>query len=117
VIDVDKAIATVVKTGKVQFGTKKAVENAKLGRAKLILLASNIPRNVMEGIMYYSRFSNVPVVIYKGTSIDLGAVCGKPFTVSALTVREPGDSDILKLSEEAREKPQKSKEMSEETDA
>jgi len=110
-IDIEKAIATTVKTGKVQFGANKAVENAKMGRAKLIILASNCPRNVVEDIMNYSRFSNVQVVIYKGTSIDLGGVCGKPFMVSALSVREPGDSDILKLSEEAK------KETVEETNA
>lgn len=116
-IDVDKAIATTVKTGKVQFGANKAVESAKLGRAKLIVLASNCSRRIVEDIMYFSRFSNVPVVIYKGTSIDLGAVCGKPFVVSALTVREPGDSDILKLGEEAREEAVKPEETVEETDA
>jgi len=117
-IDVDKAIATTVKTGKVQFGANKAVESVKLGRAKLIVLASNCPRNMVEDIMNYSRFSNVPVVIYKGTSIDLGAVCGKPFVVSALTVREPGDSDILKLGEEARKEAVRAGETAaEETDA
>jgi len=116
-IDVDKAIATTVKTGKVQFGANKAVESAKLGKAKLIVLASNCPPNIVEDVMNYSRFSNVPVVIYKGTSIDLGAVCGKPFVVSALTVREPGDSDILKLSEEAKEEALKAGETAEETDA
>jgi len=116
-IDVDKAIATTVKTGKVLFGTNKAVESVKLGRAKLIVLASNCPRSTMEDIMNYSRFSNVPVVIYKGTSIDLGAACGKPFTVSALTVREPGDSDILKLSEQAKREKLEAKETMEEADA
>jgi large subunit ribosomal protein L30e len=116
-IDVNKAIATTVKTGKVLFGANKAVESVKLGRAKLIVLASNCPRNIVEDIMNYSRFSKVPVVIYKGTSIDLGAVCGKPFTVSALTVREPGDSDILKLSEVTEEEPLKAEETAEETDA
>jgi len=116
-IDMDKAIATTVKTGKVQFGANKAIESAKLGRAKLIVLASNCPRNIAQDIMNYSRFSNVPVVIYKGTGIDLGAACGKPFMVSALTVREPGDSDILKLGEEAREEAVKAEETAEETDA
>jgi len=116
-IDVDKAIATTVKTGKVLFGANKAVESVKLGRAKLIVLASNCPRDIAENVMNYSRFSNVPVVIYKGTSIDLGAACGKPFMVSALTVREPGDSDILKLGEEAREEAFKAEETAEETDA
>lgn len=116
-IDVNKAIATTVKTGKVLFGANKAVESVKLGRAKLIVLASNCPRDIVAGIMYFSRFSNVPVVIYKGTSIDLGAACGKPFMVSALTVREPGDSDILKLGEERREAALKAEETAEETDA
>ncbi len=101
-IDVDKAIATAVKTGKVQFGANKAVESAKLNRAKLIVLASNCPRTVMDDIRRYSGFSNIPLVIYKGNSIDLGAICGKPFMVSALTVREPGDSDILELGEETK---------------
>jgi len=111
-IDVDKAIATTVKTGKVLFGINNAVRSAKLGRAKLILVASNCLRPVMDDIVYYANLSDVPVVIYKGSSIDLGMVCGKPFMVSALTIREPGDSDILNLSERAKE----SAEEAEETD-
>jgi len=116
-IDVNKAIATSVKTGKVLFGANNAVKNAKLGRAKLILLASNCPRNMIDDITYYANFSDVPVVIYKGSSIDLGVVCGKPFMVSALTIREPGDSDILRLTEEAKESGEESEiEATEETD-
>jgi len=117
-IDVNKAIASVVKTGKVLFGANNAVKSAKLGRARLILLASNCPRNTIDDISYYANFSDVPVVIYKGSSIDLGIVCGKPFMVSALTIREPGDSDILKLTEEAKEPMEESEmETTEETDA
>jgi large subunit ribosomal protein L30e len=116
-IDVNKAIATTVKTGKVLFGANKAVESVKIGRAKLIVLASNCPRNTMEDIKNYTRFSNIPVVIYKGNNIDLGAACGKPFMVSALTVREPGDSDILKLGEETKREELKVEETAEETNA
>ena len=32
---------------------------------------------------------------YDGTSVDLGSVCGKPFTVATLIVNDPGDSTIL----------------------
>jgi large subunit ribosomal protein L30e len=39
------------------------------------------------------------LMTYRGTSLDLAAVCGKPFSVSALSIREPGDSEILKLME------------------
>jgi len=100
-IDVNKAIVTVVKTGKVLFGTNNAIKIAKTGKAKLIIIASNCPQKIREDIVYYCKLSNIPVTIYKGTSIDLGSVCGKPFMVSALTVRETGDSDILRLTEAA----------------
>jgi len=102
-IDVDKAISAAVKTGKVMLGANNAVKGAKLGRGKLIVVASNCPRNVMDDITYYAKLSSVPVVIYKGSSIDLGVTCGKPFMVSALTIREPGDSDILRLVEREEE--------------
>lgn len=98
-IDVNKAIATAVKTGKISFGTNNAIKNAKTRKAKLIIVASNCLQKNREDIEYYCKLSNIPVTIYKGTSIDLGAVCGKPFKVSAITIREPGDSDILKLAE------------------
>lgn len=101
-IDINKAVATTVKTGKVLFGANNAVKSVKTGRAKLILLAANCSKSIRADIEYYSKISSIPVVIYNGTSIDLGAVCGKPFTVSALTIRDPGDSDILKLTETRR---------------
>jgi len=117
-IDVEKAIVTTVKTGKVLFGANNAVKNAKLGRGKLILVASNCPRNIMDDITHYAGLSGVPVVIYKGSSIDLGVVCGKSFMVSALTIREPGDSDILRLTKETEESVEESElEAAEETDA
>jgi large subunit ribosomal protein L30e len=101
VIDINKAVATTVKTGKVLFGAKNTVKTAKVGKAKLIIVAANCPRSIREDIENYCRLSKIPIVIYNGTSIDLGMACGKPFMVSALTVRDPGDSDILKLTEAA----------------
>jgi large subunit ribosomal protein L30e len=101
VIDVDKAIRTVAKTGKVSFGAKSTIQNAKTGKAKLIISAVNCPRNTREDIEYYCELSNIPLIIYKGSSIDLAAVCGKPFIVSALSIKEPGDSEILRLIEKA----------------
>ena len=100
-IDVDKAIRTAVKTGKVSFGAKSTIENAKTGKAKLIISADNCPKNTCEDIEYYCKLSNVPLIIYKGSSIDLAAVCGKPFIVSALSIKDAGESEILKLIEKA----------------
>ena len=99
-IDVNKAITTTAKTGKVQFGASNALKSVKTKKAKLILLASNCPQNIKEDLEYYCTLSEIPVSIFRGESTDLGALCGKPFNVSVLTIKEPGDSNILKITEE-----------------
>ena len=98
-IDINRAIATTVKTGKVLFGAENTIKTAKAGKAKLIVVAANCPQDIRKDIEYYCRLSNIPIIIYNGTSVDLGVACGKPFMVSALTIRDPGDSEILKLTE------------------
>lgn len=97
--DINKAITSTVKTGKVWFGANNAIKNIKVGKARMVILAENCPKEIREDIEYYCKFSSIPMIIYKGTSLDLGAACGKPFMVSTLTIREPGDSDILKNAE------------------
>ena len=99
-IDVDKALATVVKTGKVAFGSNVALQNAKTGKAKMIVLAANCPKDIKEQVEYYGKISKVPIMTYKGTSIDLATVCNRLFVVSALSIRETGDSEILKAVED-----------------
>ena len=98
-IDIDKAIATAVKTGKVSFGANTALQNAKTGKAKMIILAVNCPKDIKEQVEYYGKISKVPVMTYKGAAIDLAVVCNKLFVISALSIRETGDSEILKVIE------------------
>ena len=98
-IDVNKAITTTAKTGKIQLGANSALKSAKTRKAKLIIVASNCPQRIREDIEYYCKLSKIPVSIYKGNSSELGAVCGKPFAVCALSIREPGESNILKIAE------------------
>jgi len=98
-IDVNKQIKIVVKTGKIDFGCEEAVDAVRTGRAKLIILASNCPENYRKEILSNARLSQISVYTYSGTSLDLATVCEKPFVVAAVTVKEPGDSEILKLAE------------------
>jgi len=98
-IDVNKQIKIVVKTGKIDFGCEEAVDAARAGRAKLIILASNCPEDRRKQILSNAGLSRIPVYTYSGSSLDLATACEKPFVVAAVTVREPGDSEILKLAE------------------
>ncbi len=98
-MDLNKQISMVVKTGKVELGCKEAIDAAKAGKGRLIVIASNCPEPQKSDVLYNARLSEIPVYVYSGTSMDLGAACEKPFLVAALTVKEPGDSEILKLAE------------------
>jgi len=98
-IDVEKAIASAVNTGKTIFGAKEAIRSTKTGKAQLIMLSSHTEEETRKSIEYYAKLSSIPVVIYKGNNIDLGLACGKPHVVSAITIKEQGDSEILRLIE------------------
>ena len=92
-----KAISMAVRTGKVLLGSKSTIKAAKLGKAKVIVVAENCPADIRADIEYYARLSGVPVIEFKGSSWDLGLVCGKPFMVAALAIRDPGLSKIMEL--------------------
>lgn len=98
-MDVNKQIRMAVKTGKVEFGSKSTLSSAGSARARLVILANNCPMAQREEILYQAGQSEVPVYVFQGSSLDLGALCEKPFPVSALLVREPGDLEVLKLAE------------------
>lgn len=98
--DLDKALAMAAKTGKVLFGANSASKGAMSGKVRLVVAASNCPGELRESLEHNCKLSNVPFVVYPRTSLDLGRVCGRPFVVSALAVRDPGDSDILKVAVE-----------------
>jgi len=100
-VDVNRAVLLAMNTGRVVLGTKSALESAKTGRAKLIILANNCPEEAVKEIEYYSSLTKIPLYMYKGSSTDLGVTCKKRYRVSTITVREPGESDIMNLVEEA----------------
>ncbi len=96
-MDVDRGIRVAVDTGNVTLGSEKSIQGLKLGKGKLVIIAQNCPRDIQEDVRHYSKLSEIPVYNYQGTSVDLGSVCGKPFTVATLTIKDPGDSTILEV--------------------
>nr|3RA6_A Chain A, 50S ribosomal protein L30e [Thermococcus celer] len=84
-------------TGKIVMGARKSIQYAKMGGAKLIIVARNARPDIAEDIEYYARLSGIPVYAFEGTSVELGTLLGRPHTVSALAVVDPGESRILAL--------------------
>ena len=91
-MDMNRALRQVVQTGEVHFGVRQARKALRESTAQLIVVSENIREDVLEELM---GIATVPTVRFQGTNFELGTVCGKPFSVSALTVITAGDSDIL----------------------
>ncbi len=93
-----REIRLTVESGKVEFGYRKGVKNALLGKAKLFVLAKNTPSDIKDDVERYAKLSNIPVLVFNGTTMELGSVCGKPFPISVLSIYDEGNSDILKMA-------------------
>jgi large subunit ribosomal protein L30e len=96
-VEVSKELGRAAKSGKVVIGTKRSLNTIKRGEAKLVIVAANCPSDVLSDVNYYTRLAEVPVYHFGKDGRELGLACGKPFTVSMVTVVDPGDSDILSV--------------------
>ncbi len=101
VTDIERELVNALKTGTVILGSRKTLKHLKLGKAKAVIVAANAPPELRSDILYYARLGGIPVYVYPDTSVELGAVCGKPFTVASLAIIDPGSSRILELIEAA----------------
>ena len=90
-INIDKALIKVIRTGLVIIGSNRTIDAAVSSDAKMVVLAANCPQDVRSKI----EATNVPVLNYTGTSVELGPACGKPFTIAAMAIIDAGESDIL----------------------
>ncbi len=90
-VDISKALKAAITTGRVEFGVDQTEKAIKAGKAQMIILARNCPSEKLKGNV------GVKVHVYDGNNMELGAICGKPFSVSALAVIDKGTSNILTL--------------------
>ena len=98
-VSLDQALGIAVKTGKVLFGANSTIKNVMTGKVRLAIIASNCPDEIRKKIERYCKLSGIPLIVSPRNNVELGRVCGKPFSISALAIRDPGDSDILKMAE------------------
>ena len=94
-VEIEKALRKALKTGKVYLGSRGTIKALKNGEAKLVLIANNCPEEIKNEI----KSHETPVLEFKGTNTELGAICGKPHSVASLAIIEPGESEILNVTE------------------
>ena len=78
-----------------QLGYKTVLKTLRSGKAKLILIANNVPPLRKSEIEYYAMLAKTGVHHYTGNNVDLGTACGRFYRVSCLSILDAGDSDII----------------------
>jgi large subunit ribosomal protein L30e len=91
-MDFETSLRRAIKTGKVLFGQKATMTSIQEGISQMVVVADNCPE---EFKTYLFEQEDVFVHIYSGSGVQLGKACGQPFMVSALSIVDAGESDIL----------------------
>lgn len=72
------------------------LQTLRQGKAKLIIISNNTPPLRKSEIEYYAMLAKTGVHHYSGNNVELGTACGKYFRVCAMSITDPGDSDIIR---------------------
>ncbi len=92
--DFDRLLKSLVKSGRLHFGAKSAVNAVKTGRALALILSSNCPPAIRKEIESFAVPAEIPIHYYPSSSIELGMVLGKPFAVATITIRSVSDPQL-----------------------
>jgi large subunit ribosomal protein L30e len=101
VTDIGRELQVAMNTGRVVIGFEETKKAVLAGTPKMVILAANAPKWARDDIEYYAKLAGIPVFIFPGSSIELGAVAKRPHRIMAIAVIDPGQSEILKLVEHA----------------
>jgi len=91
VIDVARALKLAADTGEVRFGARQVRKAVKAKTAKLVVVASNCPDQLLQDL------GDVKMYRFAGTNAELAAACGVPFSAAAVAILSPGESNILSV--------------------
>ena len=94
-MDVLRELKDACSTGKLIFGQKQTRSSCSDGKAKLIVVSMNCPEDYVTELS--AEFSGITMYRVNVVNRELGAVCGKPFPVSAIAVLDAGRSKLFSL--------------------
>ena len=94
-MDLSRQLKNAIATGNLLFGHRQATVACSYGNAKMVIVAANCT----EGYTTELRAAHPEVSMHRSRMVnrELGIACGKPFSVSTITVLDAGDSDLMAL--------------------
>ncbi len=90
-----KILKEAMKGGKYAVGAKEAIAGMK--GTKAVICTTSIPSPIGAKLRDEAKKQGVAVVELGVSSMELSRLIGRPFRVSALSLRSLGDSDLKLL--------------------
>ena len=84
-----------VDSGEVVLGIEETTRAINVSSAKLVIVSAVGNEATVSDLVHICGIAGVKLLKFAGNSMDLGAVCGKPYSVSSLAVISAGNSKIL----------------------
>ncbi|MBI3640698.1 MAG: ribosomal L7Ae/L30e/S12e/Gadd45 family protein [Thaumarchaeota archaeon] len=97
----EKIIKDAMDDKKCSLGAKEVIGSMK--NSKLIILSQSIPKNMLQKIQETAMSSKVPTMNFKGSSVELGRLCGTQFRISALSLKTLSETNLKTLLKEVEE--------------
>ncbi len=88
-------IRLAVDSGETAIGVRSVIRSIRSDSAKLVIIASKNKESNRSNVEHLAKVSGIRTYEYNGTPADLGTLCGKPFSVSMLSIISAGNSKIL----------------------
>jgi large subunit ribosomal protein L30e len=86
--NVNQEIKEAMKEKKILIGSRTVIKGVKRGHLDSVIYASNCPEETRKDLEYYSRGGFLELKEFKGNSVQLGELCGKPFNVLLIGIRK-----------------------------
>jgi large subunit ribosomal protein L30e len=93
--DLSSDIRLAVDSGTIAVGLKSVIRSIKKDQAKLVIASSKNNEDNISEVEHLSKVAGIKFVRYESTPVEFGTLCGKPFSVSMISVIDAGNSKIL----------------------
>ncbi|HLQ06964.1 MAG TPA: ribosomal L7Ae/L30e/S12e/Gadd45 family protein [Nitrososphaerales archaeon] len=90
-----KVLKEAMKGGKSVVGAKESI--AAIKGSKAVLCTKSIPPTLGAKLREEAKKHGVPVVELPQSSVELARMVGRPYKVSAMTLKNVSDSDVKQL--------------------
>ncbi len=94
-MNINVELRLAVDTGEVSIGYRSTYKTIASNKAKLVIVPKKGNNNIIDDIKHLCKVSNIKLIEFDGNAIDLGNICGKPYSINAIAIIDQGNAHIL----------------------